>query len=156
MIDRVREYGVPAEFDPVTEECAGSGPDPGFGGRHLSADAEGLTIARSAHGEGYLLASSQGDSTFAAYRRTGSNRYVGGFVIGDRPAGPGRPAVDGAQHSDGAAVVTTSLGPEFPGGLLVVHDGEDTPQHVDQNGEPRVGTNFVYSRWRDVEQLLRK
>ena len=32
-------------------------------------------------------------------------------------------AVDGAQECDGAAVVSTPL-PGFPGGLLVVHDGQ--------------------------------
>jgi 3-phytase len=156
LVDRVREYGVPATFDPATEECAVSGPDPGFGGRHLSADAEGLTIATSGRGGGYLLASSQGDSTFAAYTRTGTNRYVGGFAIGTGPAATeGAEPVDGSQHSDGAAVVTTSLGPDFPGGLLVVHDGEDTPVELGEDGEPRAGTDFTYVRWRDVSQVLR-
>lgn len=35
-------------------------------------------------------------------------------------------AVDGSQECDGAAVTSTPL-PGFPGGLLVVHDGQQTP-----------------------------
>jgi 3-phytase len=59
LIDRVREYGVPATFDPELEECTiHYDQDPGFGGQHLSADAEGLTIYYGADLNGYLLASS--------------------------------------------------------------------------------------------------
>jgi 3-phytase len=148
LVDRVREYGVPAAYDPGTEECAPSGPDPGVGGTHLSADAEGLAIAPvGAHG-GYLLASSQGDSTFAAYDRTAPGRYVGGFAVGDSGG------VDGVEHSDGAAVVTTSLGPDFPGGLLVVHDGEERPEVIGDDGEPRAATDFTYVRWRDARRAI--
>jgi 3-phytase len=50
-------------------------------------------------------------------------------------------ATDGAQDCDGAAVVSTPL-PGFPGGLLVVHDGENTPDVLDDVGEPRLNTNF--------------
>jgi hypothetical protein len=41
-------------------------------------------------------------------------------------------AGDGVQHSDGAAVTTTPLGREYPRGLLVVHDGENTPVTPDR------------------------
>jgi len=40
------------------------------------ADVEGLTIAYGSDGKGYLIASSQGNSTFAIYRREGDNTYV--------------------------------------------------------------------------------
>ena len=75
---------------------------------------------------------------FAAYERTGKQRYVGGFAVGDTADG----TVDGVQHSDGAALVTTPLGGSFPGGLLVLHDGEDSPEQLDEDGEPRVGTDL--------------
>jgi 3-phytase len=39
------------------------------GAGHLSADVEGLTIAHVAPGSGFLIASSQGDSSFRVYRR---------------------------------------------------------------------------------------
>ncbi|GLZ36887.1 phytase [Actinokineospora sp. NBRC 105648] len=138
LVERVREFGRPAAYDETTEECAFTGPPSPAAGRYLTADAEGLAIARGAHGEKLLLASSQGDSTFAAYRVTRHGlRHTGGFAVADGPA------ADGVQHSDGAAVTTTPLGREFPHGLLVVHDGENTP------GE-RESTNFKLVRWERV------
>ncbi|MFE1500904.1 phytase, partial [Streptomyces albidoflavus] len=68
LVDTVREYGVPGVYDEETEECA-PGADPGFGGTRISADVEGLTLVTESDGDGYLLASSQGDNTFAAYDR---------------------------------------------------------------------------------------
>jgi 3-phytase len=131
LVERVREFGRPATYDEETEECVPTGPPPPAAGTHLTADAEGLTIAYPARGPRTLLASSQGDSTFARYRpeHTGL-RYLGGFAVVDSRA------TDGVQHSDGAAVTTTPLGPAFPHGLLAVHDGEDTPDNA------RPATNF--------------
>jgi 3-phytase len=125
---------VPQAYDPETEECSVSGADPGFGGRHLTADAEGLTV-----GDDYLIASSQGDSRFVAYERTGRNRYAGEFVVG---AGRGN---DSVEHSDGAHLVTADLGPDYRDGLLVLHDGERTPAAGDL---PTTG--FAYVSWSDV------
>lgn len=68
LVEKVREFGVPATYDEETEECVPSGADPGFGGEHLSADAEGLTIAYRPGGTARLVASSQGDSTFSLFR----------------------------------------------------------------------------------------
>ncbi|GAA0258840.1 phytase [Saccharothrix mutabilis subsp. mutabilis] len=134
LIDRVGSFGVPRTYDPETEECSVSGPDPGFGGRHLEADAEGLTI-----GGDHLVASSQGDSRFVVYERTGRNRYVGGFAVG---AGDGK---DSVEHSDGAQLVVGDLGDEYEEGLLVVHDGERTPAVGDL-----ATTGFAYVSWEDV------
>jgi 3-phytase len=145
LVDRVRELSVPASFDEAEEECVVDwSADPGFGGRHLSADAEGLTIYYGRGRRGYLLASSQGDSTFAVYQRTGANRFLGGYRIVDTGA------VDGVQDSDGAAVVNLPLGRCFPAGLLVVHDGENTPEVAGPDGEPRANTNFKYVAWPDL------
>ena len=129
LVDRVREYGQPAAYDEETEECTPTAPAPPEAGTHLSADAEGLTIAYGPRRT--LLASSQGDSTFARYAITRDGlRYTSGFEVADGPA------TDSVEHSDGAAVVTTPLGRAYPNGLLVVHDGENTPD------ENRVNTNF--------------
>jgi 3-phytase len=138
LIDRVREFGVPAAFDEETEECAPSGPDPGFGGRHLSADAEGLTIYDGHGRSGYLLASSQGDSTFSAYADRGDGRWLGSFAI----AAAG--TIDGVQHSDGATVTPRALGRAFPHGVFITHDGEETPNF------DRTATNFKLVPWESV------
>src|SRR5262245_30606987 len=43
------------------------------GDGHLFADVEGLTIAYSKDGAGYLIASSQGNHSYVVYRREGKN-----------------------------------------------------------------------------------
>jgi 3-phytase len=92
LIDRIREYGVPWEFDAEQEErVILHDQDPGFGGQHLAADAKGLTIYYGPNLEGYVLASSQGDSTFAVYEREGDNTHLGSFEVSDAP----RPRIDG-------------------------------------------------------------
>ncbi|MFD4792113.1 phytase [Streptomyces anulatus] len=140
LVDRVREYGVPGTYDEESEECA-PGKDPGFGGSRVSADVEGLTLLRERNGDRYLLASSQGDDTFAAYaRRTGrENRtvpvYAGGFRVTAASA-----TLDGSEVCDGAAVLNAPLGSRYPGGLLVVQDGSATPA---QDGREATGFKFV-------------
>src|SRR5262249_30171514 len=68
IVERTKEFGVPATFDPVSEECVVNGPDPGFGGR-VAADVEGLTIFQTGRLTGTLLVSSQGDNTFFTFDR---------------------------------------------------------------------------------------
>ncbi|RLK59331.1 phytase [Actinokineospora cianjurensis] len=143
LVDKVREFGRPATYDPATEECAFTGPPSPAAGRYLTADAEGLAIAYGKRGQKQLLASSQGDSTFVTYDITrGLPKHTGGFTIADSST------VDGVQHSDGAAVITTPLGRDYPHGLLVVHDGENSP------GE-RESTNFKFVRWERVPGSIR-
>ncbi|MEV6753192.1 phytase [Streptomyces sp. NPDC051214] len=140
LIDKVREYGVPATYDPATEECT-AGADPGYGGKRLKADVEGLTLLDEGDGDGdgdgYLLASSQGDNTFAAYDREVSDRnaYEGGFRVTAASA-----ALDGSEECDGAAVLNKPLGAAFPHGLLVVQDGHDAPEDAER---PSTGFKFV-------------
>ncbi|MFD5697202.1 phytase [Streptomyces lasiicapitis] len=136
LIDKVREYGVPGTYDEETEECA-PGADPGFGGKRLAADVEGLTLVTEPDGDGYVLASSQGDDTFAAYdrERGDDNEYEGGFRV---TAASG--TLDGAQECDGAAALNAPLGAKYPHGLLVVQDGDETPQ---ESGREATGFKFV-------------
>jgi 3-phytase len=100
LVEKVRTFGAPQRYNPETEECEADGPNPGFGGKWLEADAEGLTIAGDV-----LLASSQGDSRFVAYRKA-DMKPLQDFRVKD------------VEHSDGADVVLGRLN------LLVVHDGE--------------------------------
>ncbi|MGW7415031.1 phytase [Streptomyces sp. NPDC054863] len=135
LIDKVREYGVPGVYDAETEECT-QGADPGYGGTKISADVEGLTLLTESDGDGYLLASSQGDNTFAAYDREleDANEYEGGFRI---TAANG--TLDGSEECDGAAVLNAPLGSKYPNGLLVVQDGHDAP-----GDGVRDATNFKF------------
>jgi 3-phytase len=146
LVDKVREFGVPGVYDEETEECA-AGADPGYGGDRLSADVEGLTLFQESDGDGYLLASSQGDDTFALYDREVSedNEYEGGFRVGAAST-----TLDGAQECDGAAVLNTPLGSRYPNGLLVVQDGHETPEVPDGEGGTRTATGFKFVDLGDV------
>lgn len=149
LVDKVREFGVPATYDAETDECTVSGPDPGVGGKHISSDVEGLTIYYRGNGKGYLLASSQGDNTFAAYRREGGNPYLTSFRVapedeGDQP--------DGSEECDGAMVLNVPLGSEFDKGLFVVQDGDNSPEVLDPDGEARDNTNFKFVEWDDIAE----
>lgn len=103
----------------------------------LHADVEGLTLVRGSGGRGYLLVSSQGSNAYAVYSRDGK-RYFGSFQV---TAGS-----DLVQDSDGADAVLTPLGSDYPGGLLVVQDGEA--------GGAEGQTNFKLVSWADVERAL--
>ncbi|WP_285554756.1 phytase [Actinoplanes regularis] len=136
IVEKVKEYGVPASWDPDTEECLpDSANDPGFGGR-IAADVEGASIYSTGKRDGYLIVSSQGDSRFYVYDRR-TNRPITLFTVTDGPK------TDGVQHSDGAAATSVAL-PGYPKGLLVLHDGENTP------GDGRTSTNFKFIDWRSL------
>lgn len=150
---------------------------------YLKPDIEGLTIYYGPNGTGYLLVSSQGDSSFAVFERSGSHRYLGSFVIGDErgPAerGDGRDAASGAEgktghkgrggsrgtptasidqvnESDGADVINASLGKAFPYGLFVVQDGANDPQVVvrDDDELENINTNFKFVPWEGVAKAF--
>ncbi|MCV2351198.1 phytase [Paucibacter sp. Y2R2-4] len=101
----------------------------------LTPDVEGLTIRYAKNGEGVILASSQGDSSFAAFNRKGFG-YLGSFSVG---AG----AHDAVEHSDGADVSSFAL-PGFEDGVFITQDGENV------NNGALVGTNFKYVKWSDL------
>src|SRR5215203_4503925 len=101
------------ELDRLLVDAAGpEGP--------LVADVEGLAIAYGPNGTGYLLASSQGNSSYTVYRREGSNAYLQTFTVGDGGD------TDGTTDTDGIDVSTASLGSSFPSGLFVAQDGTNT------------------------------
>ena len=108
------KYSAEPDAEPTRKEVDRARP-----GGSLVADVEGLTIAYGSDGKGYLIASSQGNSTFAIYRREGDNTYVKSFriVAGD--------AVDNVTETDGIHVTTANLGPQFPKGVFIAQDGAD-------------------------------
>ncbi|WP_245927648.1 phytase [Aphanothece hegewaldii] len=114
-------------------------------GTHLEADVEGLTIYYGSDGTGYLLASSQGDNTFAIYQRQGNNQYLDSFTIGASAT------IDSVEESDGAAVLNVPLGEQFPFGLFVTQDGSNAPEvpFFDEEDQEfvNVSSNFKYVAW---------
>lgn len=103
---------------------------------NLEADVEGLTIYYGEDGNGYLIASSQGDNTFAIYDRAGSNSFLESFAVED------------VEGTDGIDVTNLPLNDEFPAGLLVVQDGSNEPVVVfpdPEDGEiQNFNTNFKF------------
>ncbi|MBW4570438.1 MAG: phytase [Tolypothrix carrinoi HA7290-LM1] len=116
------------------------------GGKNLTDDAEGLTIYYGKDGTGYLLASSQGDSTFAAYTREGNNDFLGRFAVGNNGS------IDSVQQSDGADVINVPLGSKFPFGLFVTQDGDNSPAKL-VDGE-NIKTNFKLVPWENIVNAL--
>ncbi len=142
----------------IGEECAGihkinAEPDSASQGemiaqsseenKNIKFDIEGLALYATDSISGYLIASSQGNYSYAVYERQGNNKYLGSFRIVDG-------TVDGAEETDGIDVVNVSLGEKFPKGMLVVQDG------YNYQGEKLISQNFKYISWKAVEELFVK
>ncbi len=95
-------------------------------GGHFQPDIEGLAIYYKSNGTGYLIGSSQGNSSFIVYTREGNNTYLGTFNIGDG-------SIDGVNGTDGIDVTNFPLGPNFPNGVFIAQDGGNTDGTIAKN-----------------------
>ena len=145
LIDKVKDFGVQDAWNADSEECDPVGPDKGYGGSLLTADAEGVDVYDGPGRTGYVVVSSQGDDTFAVYDLRGRNAAVGSF----RVRGVG--GVDDINGSDGLAISSRKVG-SYTRGLLVSHDEPETGPDVDPE---RDATNFSYVDWGAVSDALR-
>lgn len=94
----------------------------------LRQDVEGLTLYEQGAGRGYLLASSQGNSTIVVYDRR-DNRCLGRFHISENPVAH----VDEVTETDGIVAVSAPMGKRYPSGLLVAQDDMDKRPKNKQN-----------------------
>lgn len=108
----------------------------------LAADVEGLDIYRGVDGAAILVASSQGDYSYAFYDLNDGDRYLGSVRIADNP----NLEIDGAEETDGLAVSAVNLGPGFEQGVVVVQDGF--------NRLPEENQNFKLVPWSSVAAAL--
>ncbi|MCI0589213.1 MAG: phytase [Planctomycetes bacterium] len=109
------------------------------GGGNLTADVEGLSIYYAPGGAGYLIASSQGNSTFVIYQRAAPHAHVLTFQVGaNTPLG-----IDAVTGTDGIDVTNRGLGSAFPGGLFVAQD----------DSNPGGTQNFKLVSWPDIAEL---
>lgn len=106
----------------------------------LRGDVEGLAILSTGHGEGYLIASSQGSDDLVAYRRGGGHEYVGRVEI------TGNDQVDAVTRPEGLDGVVADVGGMFRHGLLVVQDKDD-----DAGGE-----NLKFVDWASVALAIHR
>jgi 3-phytase len=112
-------------------------------GAGLVADVEGLALWNGPDGFGYLIASVQGQSRYAVYDRRAPNAYRGSFTIGASADGK----ADTVSGTDGIEVLSAPLGPDFPRGLFVAQD--------DENTAPPATQNFKYVSWAEIETALK-
>jgi 3-phytase len=107
---------------------------------NIKYDIEGLAIYANDSVNGYLIASSQGNYSYAVFERQGDNKYLGSFRIIDGE-------IDGVEETDGLEISNVSL-PGFPKGILVVQDG------FNYDGKKKKSQNFKIISWEEVEKLI--
>jgi myo-inositol-hexaphosphate 3-phosphohydrolase len=150
-VSRAQVAEAPATVETTATTQAGDADDPCIwkynagveDGRHITEDlrhdVEGLTIYCARDRAGYLIASSQGESRYVVYRREGNNEHVTTFriVAGNH--------VDAARYTDGLDVTNVNLGPAFPQGVFVVHDG------ANEGGD---ATNYKLVPWQSIARSV--
>jgi 3-phytase len=99
------------------------------GNEALKDDLEGVGLYDLGGGRGYLVLSSQGNNTYAIFRREGNNEYVGSFSALADPAH----GIDGISETDGLDVTSANLGGAFAGGLFIAQDGRNIAPPEYQN-----------------------
>lgn len=107
----------------------------------ITYDIEGLTIYYAKNGKGYLIASSQGNDSYAIFERGGENKYLGSFEIMDGD-------FDGTEGTDGIDVTNINLGDPFSKGMFVVQDDENITNGAVQ---PQ---NFKGVSWEKIANLF--
>jgi 3-phytase len=111
--DGIFKYDAePSDSNPTGELIAPTGVN-GF-----SADVEGITIYYAANEEGYLMASSQGNSRFYVFNRKAPHDYIKYFTV------------SGVGSTDGIDVTNVYLDSTFQAGIFLCHDGTGSPYVV--------------------------
>jgi 3-phytase len=108
----------------------------------LKDDLEGIAIYDLGDGHGYIVLSSQGNNTYAVYRRDGDHAYLGSFAV----VADGARGIDGASETDGLDVSSRNLGPGFGHGAMVTQDGHDVL--------PAQTQNYKYVPWESIARAL--
>lgn len=104
----------------------------------FAPDVEGLSIYYGPEGKGYLLASMQGNDSFAVFDRKDLT-YLFSFKVSTSSEG-----IDEVTHTDGIDVIPIWLSDEMPFGMVVVQDDEN--EIVD--GEKT--QNFKMIGWHEI------
>ena len=109
----------------------------------LKDDLEGVGLYAQGQGKGYLVVSSQGNNSYAVFRREGDNAYVGSFAV----TANGDNGVDGISETDGLDVTGASLGAGLEDGAFVAQDG--------RNISPPEHQNFKLVPWSTIAEKLK-
>ncbi|QZE12741.1 phytase [Halosquirtibacter laminarini] len=84
--------------------------------QNIVMDIEGITIWKRDDNKKFLIASSQGNYSYAVFRLP-ENRYIGSFRV---KSGDG---IDSIEETDGLDITSAYLGESYPEGVFVVQDG---------------------------------
>jgi len=108
----------------------------------IKDDLEGMGLYDLGDGRGYIVVSSQGNDTYAVYRREGGQEYLGSFAV---VADPAR-GIDGISETDGLDVSSANLGPGLEHGAMVAQDG--------RNVLPAQNQNYKIVPWQAIAKAL--
>ncbi len=104
-------------------------------------DIEGLSIYYAANNKGYLIASIQGNYSYALFERDGDNQYLGNFTIKTK-------TIDGVEETDGLDVTNLAYNDQFKHGFLVTQDG------FNYDGDTLKSQNFKLIPWESIANLF--
>lgn len=105
----------------------------------MTADVEGLTIYYGKDdNKGYLICSSQGNSTFQVYDRK-NNKYLHSFTIGAVGT------IDETTETDGCDVSNGDFGGPFSEGVFIAHD------HINDCTNR---TNAKLVPWKEIKKVI--
>jgi len=109
----------------------------------IKDDLEGVGIYDLGGGRGYIVVSSQGNNSYAVYRRDGDRAYLGSFAV----VADGARGIDGISETDGLEVTSRNLGPGFKHGAMIAQDG--------RNVLPVENQNYKYVPWESIAKALK-
>lgn len=137
----VEEEGIflagAGESDPVTMQFIEGSSDENT---YIDFDIEGLALF-STDGQKYLVASSQGNFSYALFELGTEAKYLKSFIIEAAE-------IDGAEETDGIDISVEALPAPYESGIFVVQDGFNTQGNKDEN------QNFKYVPAKAILDLL--
>ena len=92
-------------------------------------------------GDEYLMASIQGNFSYAIFKTGKEDQYLTSFIITDGN-------VDGVEETDGFELITSPLNDRFEEGMLVVQDGFNMEGDLMQN------QNFKYVSFSKIRKFI--
>jgi 3-phytase len=107
---------------------------------NISYDVEGLAIF-SYDGNEYLIASIQGNFSYAIFKTGENDQYVNSFTIRDG-------MIDGVEETDGLDITTLPLNDQFAEGVFVVQDG------FNKDGNSMLNQNFKYVSFSKIRAFI--
>ncbi len=118
-------------------------PMSGRENQNIRFDIEGLAIYRSDNLQ-WLLASSQGNNSYAVFAIEEAYPYVGSFIVSDS-------LYDGTEDTDGIEVSSANLGGIFSHGIFIAQDG------MNYTTEGRAeAQNFKMVAWNKIEPVIKR